>query len=73
MTVCVSSPATVNQQHYMNPAATVTPQGYSDGYLMSFTGLGHFAPRSYCLIGVRVILLTDKQINQCQLSHNLVF
>lgn len=30
MMACVSSPATANQQRYMNPAATVTPQGYRD-------------------------------------------
>lgn len=44
MMACTSIPATANQQRYMDPVATVTPQGYSDGYLMCFTGLGHFAP-----------------------------
>lgn len=65
-------PATEDQQRHMNPAAAVTSQGYSDGDPMCFTGLGHFGPRSYCLIGGRVILLTDKQINKWQLSHNLI-
>lgn len=41
---CVSSPATANQQRYMNPAATVTPHGYGGTYPMCFTGLGHFGP-----------------------------
>lgn len=72
MTACVSSPATENQQRYMNPAATVTPQAHRDGYLMCFTGLGHFGPGPQCLIGGRVVLLTDKQINKWQLSHDRV-
>lgn len=59
MMACMSFPATANQQRYMDAVATATLQGYSDGHLMCFTGLGRFASISYCLIGGWVILLTD--------------